>query len=293
MNLLMSKTTTTTLVLTLLLIASFPVGLKSQNCNECNGTIISSADLDRYKQNYKDNFIGNDAEKAKKHPEWVYLPKVYINFFINYFNTVGNNTDGIWIFFINNGVKIDNNQQKDANQIMLNISGSENCSPEFARFNACVNASAEIRDNTKNKIHLSTRKNQSATSVINYAHLIGKTGEKIIENSFRYGEMYNDPTKYSKRVHLGRRHIEQLKSAIDGSGGNWNGIKLYFGSYGEMIQCTHMEYDSQVTLIALPVKDQNDTGNMDKYNDFLKKKNLVKNVNDIYNHGALCPQVCN
>ncbi|MBL7701451.1 MAG: hypothetical protein JNM14_04335 [Ferruginibacter sp.] len=280
---------TITLIVLPALIIILPITTKSQNCQLCAGTPISNEEFERYKQNYKDVFIHGDPAKRNKHPEWIYLPKTYINFFSLYLKAV-NNADGIWIFLVNNRLKIDNNQQKDLDQIMFNISGSENCSPEYSRFNSCLAAATEIKTQ-ENKIHISTRKNTTSKSIIDYTHIMGKTSEKILQNSFRYVETYKEE-KYSLRMHLSREHISQLKTAIEGSGGAWNGIKLYFGVYGKIITCTRMKDPNQITLIALPVRNQNNDGNMDDYNSFLKNKAFIR-VEDVYNHGALCPQVCN
>lgn len=118
---------------------------------------------------------------------------------------------------------------------------------------------------------------------------MGKLSSKILENSFRYVESYSAP-EYSLRMHLGRKHIDQLKAAIDGDPVKWQGVKFYFGVYGKIIDCTHMQDPNQFTLIAVPVKDQNGEGDIKAYNSFLKTN--LKLTSDIYNHGSLCPNIC-
>lgn len=281
-------------ILVCILCLLFCTTVKSQTC-ACDSQVISQEDFERYKANYRANFLTATGTVDKRHTEWIYLPRNYF-IFLNNFLKLTPSSDGVWIYFISLHSNIDPLQQIDKDQILINFFASENKLPTFKKLNAFLNASSDL--NTNNKIFLSTSSSTNTVSLIGPKRIFNFTEDQLLTNQYNYKLAFKDQStgniekKYSERVHICRTHIRQIANALEANA-NWKGVKLYFGSYNAQITCVGNEDPKQLTLLLLPVEDRKSIGNFDKYNQFLVSKKITKDNADIYNHGSLCPQICN
>ncbi len=276
----------------ILLCVFFTISAKSQDTCTCNGEIINDSDFKNYTDNYRTNFF--KEKKGKNHTEWIFLPRNYF-LFLNDFLKKTYNSDGVWVYFITLYKQIDFNQQLSKDQLLINIVASEKGKPKFENLKAFYNISSIIKSN--NKIHLSTH-SALDVSLFGPKNIFDFTQDQVLENSYRYKIAYSDSDgtlqkKYSERLHICKAHIAQIADFLDNNP-TWEGVKMYFGSYNKLIGCTGNEDPQQFTLLLLPVENRNKKGSFNLYNNFLVEKFKTKNIiTDIYNHGSLCPQICN
>ena len=251
---------------------------KAQDC-PCRNVDMTQAEFSQDTLNYEKLFVKPFG--GKKHTKWVYLPKNYFLFLDRFLDST--DYPGVRFHFVSHNKKLDHNQQFRDDQIMLMIEAGYR--RDYRKFDTLYSFHKKVDilwNPNYNHVELSTR-HKNGSSIIGPDHIILQD-TSVIDNY----KKQNKTNKYTKSVYVCEQQINQIKTFLNSNTG-YNGVKLYFGSYNEKIECLDQGDVRQFTLILVPVENKDSKANFAKYLEFLKDKFL----NEYYNHGSLCPNSCN
>jgi hypothetical protein len=273
-----------------LLLHSF--NLKAQtSC--CADLVVSPEDLDKYVINYDNNFRGNNVNNRKIFTKWIFLHRNYILFIDSFLNEQQNQSyAGVKFFFVDNNTILDSDQQEHKNQLFIQISAA--FSPRRSDENALLNFDRRVDflwkpDNQKIYLSPSTGTSPNINTRINKYDIL-----RINSDALSRHRSSRPANKYTKEVFICREIIHSIASELK-TDINLGGVKCIFGSYNKLMQgCIGNVDSNQFTLIFAAVKDQNQTVKfLEYFAKMLKISETGQKFIDNYNHGSLCPNVCN
>ncbi len=248
----------------------------AQYCS-CPGEIMTDAKFQSYISNYRSFFIQPGVED--KHTEWVFLSRKYFVLLDSFLKTT--DYKGLRFYFVSNDRILDPNQQSRSDQIMVTIAaGYSQTEVDYDTLYYFHLEKKILRDINHTQVNLSTR-TAVGTSFIGPDRIL-ITEQTAIDNYIRENK---DDSSYSRWVYICEEQIKQVREFLDSKPG-YEGVKLVFGSYNELITCVGNKGIKQFTLMLAPVPTVKAKASLKEYLKFLNK------FDPSYNHGELCPIKC-
>ncbi|HEV7780225.1 MAG TPA: hypothetical protein VGO58_03115 [Chitinophagaceae bacterium] len=271
-----------------LIVFLFVIGLffnsKSYSqCDPCppNTNPVPQASVDKYKENYANNFRTNTARRKTHSISVDFSRQSIIEFYKRNFIDIVGVHSGMNIIFISYG-DIILPGQKHKDQIGLMIRPADlNCKSVASAFSIANN---------------SFDQKQGSHSNTPFSNLCGATEGDDFKR--KYGGIYPAISKnqYTTRIHF---KVEMLQLIYDfliaDVALNYKGIRFDFGSYNAPDMACGQADPNQISLFISPVfKDGSaDLNALFKFID--EKYKTLKNgirIRDTFNHGELCPKIC-
>lgn len=251
----------------------------AQEC-PCRSETMTEEKFQRYVANYRRFFIQPGLED--KHTAWIFLSRKYFVLLDSFLKTT--DYKGVRFSFVSHDRIFDPNQQSRGDQIMCTIAaGYSQTDVNYDTLYSFHLKKEILRNINHSQINLSTRPTSTPGISLIGADRILLTEQKAIDN---YISENGDDNRYTRWVYICGEQIKQVRAFLE-TRPAYEGVKLVFGSYDELIQCVGNKGNEQFTLILAPVPNSKAKASLKEYLQF-----LTKFVDPTYNHGELCPVNC-
>jgi hypothetical protein len=269
----------------------FSINLRAQDLC-CPDSRVRPEDLNQYISNYNNLFRGNTTSK-KIFTQWVFLQRNYFLFIDSFFNHPDNQSyKGVKFLLTDQDNIPDRDQLEHKNQLFFQISAAFTPnSADYSAFQFFDNTVDLLWRPADSRVYISPSSggNPNPNTMITRFDLL-----RINTDAERRYLSKRPHPKYTKQIFVCKDVIKSIATdlKLDVTLG---GVKCIFGSYNKpMPSCIGLEDIRQFTIIFAAVKDQNVNVKLAEY---YKRRIYVANDGikfiDNYNHGSLCPNVCN
>jgi hypothetical protein len=279
--------------LNILFLMLFAIGVnENANSQPCNCPPSTNPIPDAEAKKYKDNYVANyrkslNIPKNKKHSLSVDFSRdAIIRFYENVFlpDSVANRFRGIRMHFVVYGTKIHQSQEVDRQIGIIITPVTSNCESDSKTFNLMNNSFNQSKNGYQESPWVtSCSRGNFEQYKANYLSDFPLTDR--------------DHTKY---VNYDELLIEFIYGLLKNHS-EFKGIRVYFSSYNKSNMGCGQATEKQISLLIIPTLEKGGEATMksllelyktDKYFQGQLKESEYLKALSMFNHGQLCPNIC-